>query len=57
MMSILSWFVYVADYDNNRIQVFDSNGTFITSYGTEGEGDGQFLHPHVAAVDSEVMCM
>jgi tripartite motif-containing protein 71 len=33
-------FVYVADYDNNRIQVFDSNGTFVTSWGTEGEGDG-----------------
>jgi DNA-binding beta-propeller fold protein YncE len=45
--------VYVADYDNNRIQVFDGNGTHITNWGTEGEGDGQFLHPHVAAADSE----
>jgi hypothetical protein len=34
-------FVYVADYDNNRIQVFDSDGTFVTSWGTEGEEDGQ----------------
>jgi DNA-binding beta-propeller fold protein YncE len=34
-------FVYVADYDNNRIQVFDSNGTFITSWGNEGDEDGQ----------------
>jgi DNA-binding beta-propeller fold protein YncE len=34
-------FVYVADYDNNRIQVFDSNGTFITSWGSEGDEDGQ----------------
>jgi hypothetical protein len=34
-------FVYVADYDNNRIQVFDSNGTFITSWRSEGDEDGQ----------------
>ena len=34
-------FVYVADYDNNRIQVFDSNGTFVSSWGSEGDGDGQ----------------
>lgn len=25
----------------------------MTKWGTEGEADGQFLHPHVAAVDSE----
>ncbi|HEU4447768.1 MAG TPA: hypothetical protein VFR94_24055 [Nitrososphaeraceae archaeon] len=33
-------FVYVADYDNNRIQVFDSNGTFVSSWGSEGDADG-----------------
>ena len=27
--------VYVADLNNNRIQKFDSNGTFITKWGTE----------------------
>ena len=28
--------VYVADTDNNRIQVFSSNGTFISKWGRYG---------------------
>ena len=34
--------VYVTDMENHRIQKFDSNGTFITKWGSEGDGDGQF---------------
>jgi DNA-binding beta-propeller fold protein YncE len=34
--------VYVTDYDNNRVQKFDSNGNFITKWGSEGSNDGQF---------------
>lgn len=34
--------VYVADVDNYRIQKFDSQGGFLTKWGTEGSGDGQF---------------
>jgi DNA-binding beta-propeller fold protein YncE len=34
------------------IKKFDSNGKFITSWGTEGTGDGQFLHAHGIAIDS-----
>jgi hypothetical protein len=30
---------------NNRIQKFDSNGKFITKYGSMGTGDGQFNGP------------
>ena len=30
--------VYVADMDNNRIQKFDSNGNFITKWGSHGTG-------------------
>jgi streptogramin lyase len=44
--------VYVADIDNNRIQKFDNNGTFITKWGSEGSGDGQFESPNAVAVDS-----
>ena len=44
--------VYVADSSNNRIQKFDSNGNFITKWGTEGTGDGQFSNPDGIAVDS-----
>ncbi|MDQ6723597.1 MAG: hypothetical protein M3Z01_04960 [Thermoproteota archaeon] len=44
--------LYVSDYDNNRIQKFDSNGTFITKWGSEGSKDGQFLNPQGIATDS-----
>jgi tripartite motif-containing protein 71 len=44
--------VYVTDYDNNRVQKFDSNGNFITKWGSEGSKDGQFLNPQGIAVDS-----
>ncbi len=42
--------VFVADSDNQRIQVFGSNGTFIRKWGSEGEGDGQFKFPYGVAV-------
>jgi DNA-binding beta-propeller fold protein YncE len=44
--------VYVADYWNARIQKFDSNGNFITKWGSEGTGDGEFDDPAGIAVDS-----
>ena len=37
--------VYVADTANNRIQVFSSNGTFISKWGKYGAGDGSFNSP------------
>ena len=36
---------------NNRIQVFDSNGNFITKFGTPGTGNGQFNQPVGVAVN------
>ena len=36
----------------NRIQKFDSTGGFITKWGSEGSGDGQFYDPYGVAVDS-----
>ena len=33
--------VYVADYANHRIQVFDTNGNYITKWGTYGAENGQ----------------
>jgi tripartite motif-containing protein 71 len=45
--------VYVVDTQNERIQKFDSDGSFITKWGTEGTGDGQFFWlPHDIAIDS-----
>jgi len=43
--------LYVADTFNNRIQEFTSNGTFLTSFGTAGSGNGQLAYPHGIAVD------
>ncbi len=37
--------LYVADSGNFRIQKFTSDGQFITKWGIEGEGDGQFKNP------------
>jgi tripartite motif-containing protein 71 len=44
--------------DNNNplgfksIKKFDSDGNFITSWGSEGTGDNQFWLPHDIAIDS-----
>src|SRR5215204_2045987 len=37
---------------NQRIQKFDSEGTFITKWGSQGDRDGEFLAPIGVAVDS-----
>ena len=47
-----SGYVYVADTANDRIQKFYSNGNFITKWGSEGTGDGEFHWPPGIAVDS-----
>ncbi|MDQ3969992.1 MAG: PQQ-dependent sugar dehydrogenase, partial [Thermoproteota archaeon] len=44
--------VYVADTGNNRIQVFSSNGTFITQWGRYGSDEDQLRFPQGIAVDS-----
>ncbi|CAN5649309.1 hypothetical protein BH23THE1_BH23THE1_35430 [soil metagenome] len=42
----------MVDYYNNRIQKFDSEGNFLTKWGSEGSGDGQFILPTGIAIDS-----
>lgn len=44
--------MYGVDADNHRIQKFDSNGKFITKWGSKGNGDGQFTSPAGIAIDS-----
>ncbi len=34
--------VYVADSDNNRVQVFSAKGSFLRKWGSIGSGNGQF---------------
>ena len=37
---------------NNRIQKFSSAGVFITKWGSQGSGNGQFNYPSGIAVDA-----
>ena len=43
--------ILVADNENNRVQVFDSNGTFLRCFGRKGENTGVFNHPVGIAID------
>ena len=44
--------VYVTARDVHEIIKFDSSGTFITSWGSQGDGDEQFNSPEGITVDS-----
>ena len=45
--------VLVADCLNHRVQVFDSNGTFLRSFGDKGENAGEFDCPFAIATDKD----
>jgi tripartite motif-containing protein 71 len=44
--------IYVADYQNSRIQEFSPAGAFITQWGGYGSGNTQFEYPRGIAIDS-----
>lgn len=43
--------MYAVDAGNDRIQKFNSSGTFLTTWGSPGSGDGQFIDPGGIATD------
>jgi hypothetical protein len=43
---------YVADYNNDRIQKFDSSGNFLIKWGKWGAGEGDLNRPYGVAVDT-----
>jgi len=45
--------VYVADWRNDRIQKFDATGRYLASWGTSGQGEGEFNRPSGVAVDQD----
>jgi predicted membrane-bound mannosyltransferase/sugar lactone lactonase YvrE len=45
--------VYLADTGNKRIVIFDSNGTFLSQFGSEGFEVGKFSEPVDVKVDSQ----
>ena len=45
--------VYVSDTINNRIQIFDADGDFLSMFGRPGDGPGFFGRPKGLAVDRD----
>lgn len=45
--------IFVADSDNNRVQMFDSTGTFIQAFGENGHESGFFAKPTGILLDQE----
>jgi len=43
--------IIVAEYGNNRVQVFDKAGKFLFKFGSNGNGNGQFVNPYGVTVD------
>ena len=45
--------VYVTDTLNNRVEIFDADGAFISLFGKHGDGPGYFARPKGIAVDAD----
>ncbi len=45
--------VYVTDTLNNRVEIFDADGNFISMFGKHGDGPGDFSRPKGIAVDHD----
>jgi sugar lactone lactonase YvrE len=45
--------VYVTDTMNNRVEIFDADGNFISEFGKHGDGPGYLARPKGIAVDSD----
>ncbi|HUL32881.1 MAG TPA: SMP-30/gluconolactonase/LRE family protein [Candidatus Eisenbacteria bacterium] len=45
--------LYVADTLNNRIESFDADGQFISTFGKNGDGPGYFSRPKGVAIDGD----
>jgi len=45
--------IVVSDSFNSRIQIFDSEGKFISTFGSRGNGNGQFKNPKGMTINSK----
>jgi DNA-binding beta-propeller fold protein YncE len=45
--------VYVTDTNNQRVEIFDANGSFVGAFGSNGNGDEQFKEPRGVGVNKE----
>ncbi len=46
-------YIYIVDNLNSQIQKFTTDGRFVTRWGSEGSGDGQFANPKDIAIDMD----
>src|SRR5271165_270144 len=44
--------IWVADFNHNRIEEFNTNGLYVTQFGSSGSGNGQFSYPTGVAIDA-----
>ena len=45
--------IYVTDTMNSRVEIFDADGNFISTFGKAGDGPGYLFRPKGIAVDSD----
>jgi len=45
--------IYVSDTMNNRVQIFDADGKFVSMFGKAGDGEGDFARPKGIAIDAD----
>jgi DNA-binding beta-propeller fold protein YncE len=45
--------VYVTDTLNDRVEIFDADGDFISQFGSPGDGPGHFARPKGIAIDRD----
>lgn len=45
--------LYVTDYNNHRVQVFNSSGNYLSQWGSSGTGNGQFNSPTGISISSD----
>jgi DNA-binding beta-propeller fold protein YncE len=45
--------VYVTDTLNDRVEIFDADGNFISTFGKPGDGPGYFARPKGIAIDGD----
>jgi DNA-binding beta-propeller fold protein YncE len=45
--------LYVTDTFNDRVEIFDADGTFIREFGKPGDGPGYFARPKGIAIDAD----
>jgi sugar lactone lactonase YvrE len=45
--------LYVSDTFNDRVEIFDADGNFVSTFGKAGDGPGYFARPKGIAIDSD----